>query len=394
MNTNFVFTSESFTPGHPDKLCDMVSDAIVGRLLQRDPLSSVIAECAIATGIVFVAARIASDAGIDIPNTVRDVIRHAGYDRDGFNVSDCTVMTSIAQLPLSDRPQRDERELNDDELERVRAADHATVFGYACDHTSAMMPLPIYLAHQLARRLFEARAELPYLASDGKTQVGVEFRRRRPHRIYSVSIVASQKERDQPELNSLRADLLAEVIRPVMAEEDVAVDKETHFFINPAGPVIGGGPALHSGMTGRKTASDTYGDFSRCSASALSGKDPLRIDRVGSYAARYAAKHVVAAGLARECEVQLSYCIGLAAPVSVQVQTFGTGRAAEAEIAARLRRVFDFRLGAIIRQFGLRTLPQRDENGFYQNLATYGQVGRPDLTLPWDQTDRLEALRS
>lgn len=393
MNTNFVFTSESFTPGHPDKLCDMVSDAIVGRLLQRDPLSSVIAECAIATGIVFVAARIASDAGIDIPNTARDVIRHAGYDRNGFNVSDCTVMTSIAQLPLSERPRGDERELNEDEIDNIRAGDHATVFGYACDHTPAMLPLPIYLAHKLARRLFDAREALPYLACDGKTQVGIEFRKRQPHRIYSISLVASQKERDQPELDRLRADLLSEVVRPVLAEEEIHSDDETLFFINPAGPVIGGGPALHSGMTGRKTASDTYGEYSRCSSSALSGKDPLRIDRVGSYAARYAAKNVVAARLARECEVQLSYCIGLAAPVSVQVQTFGSGRLPDAEIAARLRRVFDFRLGAIVRQLHLRSLAQRDEDGFYQHLAVYGHVGRTDLTLPWDLPDRAEALQ-
>lgn len=393
MSPTSVFTSEAFTRGHPDKLCDGVSDAIVGRLLKRDPLSQVIAECAISTGIVFVAARIASRAGLDIPYTARDVIRRGGYDRHGFNVSDCTVMTSIAQLSDTQRAPCDEREMDDRQLDAIRVTDNATVFGYACDHAPMMMPLPIWLANNLARRLFDARAELPYLAADGKTQVGVEFRERRPHRIHSISIVASQQEEGFPTTETLRDDLVRQVVQPVVAEERIQPDERTHFFINPFGPVVGGGPALHSGMTGRKTASDTYGEFSRCSASALSGKDPTRVDRVGSYVARYAAKNVVAAGLAHECEVQLSYCIGLPGPVSVHVETFGSGRIPDERIAGRLSEVFDFRLGAIIRTLDLRSLAQRDEEGFYERLASYGHVGRPDLELPWERLDRVEALR-
>lgn len=393
MKSQFMFTSESVTEGHPDKLCDQISDAIMGRYLRQDRMASVIAECAISTGIVFVAARVASDANIDIPATARDVISRAGYDHNGFDVRNCTVMTSVTDLPLGVRRAAEE-ELPDDELDRIVVQDQATVFGYACDHTASLMPLPIWLSHKLARRISDVRrrATLRYLAPDAKTQVGVEFQDRRPARIHSISIVASQQHAGSPTERQLRDDLVECVIRPTFDEEEINVDDQTRLFINPAGPVIGGGPSTHSGMTGRKTAVDTYGEYSRCSASALSGKDPSRIDRVGAYAARHAAKNVVAAGLAHECEVQLSYTIGLAGPVSVQVETYNSSRYSDAEIADRLTRTFDFRLAAIIRRFRLRDLPQDAKDGFYPKLSAFGHVGRTDVDLPWEQTDATERI--
>ncbi len=396
MKTEFMFTSESVTEGHPDKLCDQISDAIVGRLLRRDPTASVIAECAIATGIVFIAARVGSTAGIDIPNTAREVILRAGYDQDGFDVRNCTVMTSLTELPPSPRGWKSEEDLDDDEIERIPVSDQVTVFGYACDHTPTFLPVPIWLAHALARRLSEVRRQeiLPYLAPDAKTQVGVEFQGQRPARVHSLSMVVSQRGSRAPTIERLREELLEHVVRPTFDSESVRPDGQSRIFINPAGPVTSGGPSVHSGLTGRKTAVDTYGEFSRYCGSALSGKDPTRIDRVGPYAARYAAKNVVAAGLARECEIQLSYTIGLAGPVSVQVETFGTSRLSDSEIAARVIRHFDFRLAGIIRQFRLRQLAARDDEGFYQKLATFGHVGRSDLDLPWERTDRVDELRS
>jgi S-adenosylmethionine synthetase len=256
------------------------------------------------------------------------------------------------------------------------------------------MPMPIWLSHKLARRISEVRCDevLPYLAPDAKTQVGVEFRDRQPVRIHSISIVASQQHSGSPGEEQLRDDLIDAVISHVFEDEQVNVDERTRLFINPAGPVVGGGPSMHSGMTGRKTAVDTYGEYSRCSASALSGKDPTRIDRVGAYAARYAAKNVVAAGLARECEVQLSYTIGLAAPVSVQVETHGRSQLSDAEIADRITEAIDFRLANIIRKFQLRDLPQADDIGFYPRLSAFGHVGRTDVDLPWERTDAVELI--
>jgi S-adenosylmethionine synthetase len=393
MRADFMFTSESVTDGHPDKLCDQISDAILGRYLRQDRMASVIAECAISTGIVFVAARVASTANIDIPTTARNVILRAGYGHNGFDVRNCTVMTSVTDLPPA-LTREAEDELAEEDLDRILVQDQATVFGYACDHSENLMPLPIWLSHKLARRISNVRrrAELPYLAPDAKTQVGVEYHGHEPTRVHSISIVASQHEADSPTPQQLRDDVVEQIILPSFEDEAVNIDRQTKLFINPAGPVVGGGPALHSGMTGRKTAVDTYGEYSRCSSSALSGKDPSRIDRVGAYAARHAAKNVVAAGLAHQCEVQLSYTIGLAGPVSVQVETYGSGRVSDAEIADRLTRTCDFRIADIIRRFELRDLPQHDEEGFYPHLAAFGHVGRTDLQLPWERLDAAEAL--
>ena len=395
MKQDFMFTSESVTDGHPDKLCDQVSDALVDRFLQQDPFSRVIAECAVSTGILFIAARFASSASIDIPEVARQVIRQIGYEQADFNAKDCTVMTSLSELPSLPHPHIDEREMSEEELESVTAKNQANVFGFACNQSAAFMPLPISLSHKLARRLTAARfqKQIPYLAPDGKTQVGVEYREGRPYRIHSITIVATQEKTAMRGVGPLRDDLNAHVIEPVFAAETLRPDSRTHIFINPEGLVADGGPSLHSGLTGRKNAVDTYGEYSRHSESALSGKDPSRIDRVGAYAARYAAKNVIAAGLAQACEVHLAYSIGISRPVSVQVDTFGTGSIPDTEITARILDQFDFRPAGIIRAFNLRYQPQLFRGVFYRRLAVYGQVGRMDIGLPWESTDKAALLR-
>lgn len=393
MRTQYVFTSESVTEGHPDKLCDQISDAIVDHFLQQDPLSRVTTECAVTTGIVFIATHFASRASVDVPDIARSILRQAGYNNEGAKAEDTTVLARVAEFPNTDYHPVDERELSDDQLNRVTAKDQVTVFGYACRHTAAFLPLPIWLAHRLVRRLSAVRlaGTLPFLGPDGKSQVGVEFHNRIPRRIHSLTLLASQQERQQPPPNQMNEALLEQVIKPVFQEEAIGLDEATRIFINPNGPFTGG-PAAHAGLTGRKTAVDTYGEYCRHSGAALSGKDPLRIDRVGAYAARLAAKNVVAAGLAEECEVQLSYTIGIAAPVTVNVETFGSGRISDDDIAGRLSRVFDFRLGAIVRDFQLRFLPSQIKGGFYRKLAAYGHVGRMDIGLPWEATDRAPQL--
>lgn len=395
MKQDFMFTSESVTDGHPDKLCDQVSDALIDRFLQQDPFSRVVAECAVSKGILFIAARFASTASIDIPDVARQVIGQIGYEHADFNARDCTVMTSLVELPPPSASQLDERELGEEEVEAITAKNQANVFGFACNQSAAMMPLPIWLAHKLARRLAAVRLQkqLPYLAPDGKTQVGVEFRGGKPHRIHSITLVASQQNAALPGFGPLRDDIYEHVIEPAFFNEELRPDSHTHVFINPDGPLVNGGPALHSGLTGRKNAIDTYGEYSRHSESALSGKDPSRIDRVGAYAARHAAKNVVAAGLAQACEVHLAYSIGRARPVSVQVESFGTGSIPDEQIARRILAHFDFRPAGIIREFNLRYLPQLFRGGFYRRLAVYGQVGRMDVGLPWEATDKVALLR-
>jgi len=395
MKADFVLTSESVTQGHPDKLCDQISDAIVDRFLEHDPLSRIRAECAIATGVVFIAARFASTAQVDIPDVARRVIRQVGYEQGEFDATRCTIMTSLSEHPLNPLRRQDERHFTDDQIEALTVDNQATAFGFACTQTMALMPLPIWLAHRLARRLAEVRQDraLVYLSPDGKTQVGVEYRDRKPHRIHSIALMASQREAGRPRPEELRRDLIESVITPVFAEEAVRPDAHTRIFVNPEGTLVGGGPAVHAGLTGRKNAVDTYGEYSRNSGDALSGKDPLRIDRVGAYAARHAAKNIVAAGLASECEVQLSYSIGLSRPVSIQVETFGTGTVDDATLAHRLEHRFDFRLGGIVRRFDLRRLPAARQGIFYRPLAAYGQVGSVDLDLPWEYVDDADSLR-
>ncbi len=394
MSDDFIFTSESVTTGHPDKLCDQVSDAIVDHFLSQDPNAGINAECAMASGVLFISAHYASRGGLAIPDVARSVIRSVGYPREVFDADACTIMTSFMDHTEEQYHELNLSALDDDALGRITAKDQVTVFGYACDQTEALMPLPVAIAHALVRRLDDPdlNAELPYLLPDAKVQVGVEYRGGRPVRVHSVALETSQREDHGPGADRLQSDLIHGVITPVLAEQSVAPDADTHYFINPEGPVIGGGPAVHSGLTGRKTGIDTYGEYARHSGAALSGKDPMRIDRVGAYVARYAAKNAVAAGLAGECEVQLSYSIGSAGPVSLRVRTFGTASIEDDEIADRLRATFDFRIGAIVRDLRLRHLSAEHPEGFYRRLAAYGHMGRTDLDVPWERTDRASQL--
>ncbi len=397
MKEDFMFTSESVTEGHPDKLCDQISDAILDRFLQQDPHSRVIAECAVSTAIIFIAARFDSEARLDFPNIARQVIQQIGYDQQTFNAQTCSVLTSLKVIPHDESYAFDEKKMSDEEMDRITVKNQVTVFGFACNQTPSLMPLPIWLAHKLARRLTAVRLQklLPYLAPDGKTQVGVEYRKGQPFRLHSITVIGSQKlppDKGGPDCPKFIDDIRETVIFPVFQDEEIKPDEKTRIFVNPDGLFPVGGPAIHSGLTGRKNAIDTYGEFSRHSGAALSGKDPTRIDRVGAYAARYAAKNIIAAGLAKECEVQLSYSIGLARPVSIYVETFGTGNISNERIAARVKRLFDFRLAGIIKQFNLRYQPSIVKGGFYRKLAAYGHVGRMDIGLPWELTDKAHLL--
>ncbi|NBC47636.1 MAG: methionine adenosyltransferase [Gammaproteobacteria bacterium] len=395
MSDDFIFTSESVTAGHPDKLCDQVSDAIVDHVLTQDPNAGINAECAVSSGVLFISAHYATEAGIAITDIARDLIREIGYPRDVFDADACAIMTSFMDHTDRDYRRLDLDAMDDETLGRITVKDQATVFGYACDQTEHLMPLPVTLAHRIAKALDGDKLKwaLPYLLPDAKTQVGIEYADGVPKRLHSIALETSQHDSDSPQLKQLQTDLMEQVLEPELADAPIQPDGDTLFFVNPDGPVIGGGPAVHSGLTGRKTGIDTYGEYARHSGAALSGKDPLRVDRVGAYAARWAAKNVVAAGLAGECEVQLSYSIGAAAPVSVRARTYGSGKIDDAEIARRLMRVFDFRVGAIVRDLRLRHLPSERKHGFYRRLACCGHMGRVDLEAPWETLDRVEALR-
>ena len=398
MKKDFMFTSESVTEGHPDKLCDLISDAIVDHVLQQDPYAQIISECAVATAIIFIAARFATPVRVDFGQVARQMIGQIGYDQKAFNAKTCSIITSLREISSADRRNIDEQSLSEDEIDLITARNQVTVFGFACNQTSAFMPLPIWLAHKLARKLTSVRLQktLSDLAPDGKTQVGVEYCGGKPCRIHSITVIASQNkspEKGGPDARQLYDDVMESIIRPVFQDEEIRPDDRTRIFVNPDGPFIHGGPSIHSGLTGRKNAIDTYGEYSRHSGAALCGKDPSRIDRVGAYVARYAAKNVVAAGLAASCEVQLSYTIGIARPVSIQVETFGTGTIPDLKISELLERYFDFRPAGIIRQFNLRRLPSQIKGGFYRRLAAYGHVGRMDIGLPWEMTDKAALLK-
>ena len=359
-----------------------MSDVLVSAFLVQDPGSTIAAECAVSTGIVFVSVKATSDAAVDVPNAVRTELRRIGYDFGQFDAKTCTVMSSLMQTPDGER-----RQLEDSFVAR----EQVTVFGYACDHTPELMPAPIMLAHRLVRTYdVVRRRDVPYLCPDAKVQVGVLFDEHGPRRIHSVTALVSQRD-DSVSVPRLRDEVIAEVIEPSFRDAELGLDAETRIAVNPEGPIIEGGPALHAGLTGRKNGVDSYGEFSRQSGAALSGKDPTRIDRIGAYAARWAAKNVVAGGLARRCEVQLSYSVGLAEPVSVRVETFGTGAEPDERLLERIRRTFDFRPAAILEAFDLRALFARPD-GPCRKLGAYGHVGRVDLDLPWEATNRVDAL--
>lgn len=392
MITDFVFTSQSVTEGHPDRLCDTISDAIVDAFLRQDPASGVTAECALSKNVLFLAARFASDAVVDIPEIARAAIKDVGYWPSDFDATECTVVTSHIDQAKTVR-DIDFSTVDDERIDHIGVSHQTTVFGFACKHNPELMPLPIGLANRLARQLAKVRRcrDIAYLSPDCTSQVGVEFKNDAPSRVDSIALIVGCDDTGVPSsLAEIEDDLRGHVIEPVFEHAPIKPDNATRIVINPEGPFMRSGPATHSGMTGRKTDSDSYGSFARHGGAALSGKGPSRIDRVGAYAARYAAKNIVAAGLAEQCEVQLSYSIGFAGPVSVYLTTKGTGAIDDGEIRKRLLRHFDFRLGAIIRDFRLQALPQQNGGMFYRKLPANGHFGADDL--PWEKTDKAELL--
>ena len=388
MTSNFIFTSESVTRGHPDKICDQVSDAIVDHCLKQDPDARIVAECAVSSGVMFISTHYASSAAsIDVSEIARRTVSEIGYPKEIFDANDCTILSSIMDHSETDYTPLDLDAMSDKEIDKITARQQTSVFGYACDHTEDLLPYPIWLAHRLAYRMdvVQAVKKLPYLLPDAEIQVGFKFEDGQPARIHSITLVATQSENSEADIEGLRKDMIDKVIKPVLKKERIKSDEDTIIHINPGGIRKGGGPSVHSGLTGRKTGIDTYGGYARSSGAALSGKDPMRIDRVGSYIARYAAKNVVAAGLAGECEVQLSYSIGSADPVSIRIRTFGSSELDDEVIADRLKQVIDFRPGGIVRDLGLKKLSAQF-GGFYRKLAVYGHMGRRELEVPWEST--------
>ena len=387
LNKQF-FTSESVTEGHPDKICDQISDAVLDAILAQDPDARVACETCCTTGMVMIMGEISTSCYVDIPSIARNVSLGVGYDRAkyGFDGTTCSVLTSIDEQSKDIALGVDHSlETKEGGEENNGAGDQGMMFGYACDETPEYMPMPISLAHRLARRLTEVRKDgtLDYLRPDGKTQVTVEYENDRPKRV--DTIVISTQHSDTVSLDTIREDLKKHVI-DVIVDADM-MDAETKVYINPTGRFVIGGPQGDSGLTGRKIIVDTYGGMARHGGGAFSGKDPTKVDRSAAYAARYVAKNIVAAGLARKCEIQLAYAIGVAQPVSVLADTFGTGVLPDEEIAEIVRKEFDLRPTAIIRTLELR-------KPIYRNLAAYGHFGRDDLQVKWESTEPAERLKA
>lgn len=387
-----LFTSESVTEGHPDKICDQISDSILDEILKHDPNARVAAETTVTTGLVLVAGEITTSTYVDIPKIVRETINGIGYNRAkyGFDAETCAVLTSIDEqspdiaMGVDQALEAREGKMSDEEIEAIGAGDQGLMFGFACNETPELMPLPISLAHKLSRQLAEVRKDetLPYLRPDGKTQVTVEYDENdKPARI--DAIVISTQHNPEITLEQIQHDIKEFVISPIVTKE--LIDDKTKYFINPTGRFVIGGPQGDAGLTGRKIIVDTYGGYARHGGGAFSGKDPTKVDRSAAYAARYVAKNIVAAGLAEKCEVQLAYAIGVAQPVSIAVDTFGTGKVSEEKLVEVVRNNFDLRPAGIIKMLDLR-------RPIYKQTAAYGHFGRVDLDVPWERTDKAESL--
>ena len=411
---NFLFTSESVTEGHHDKVCDQISDAILDEFLTKYPQSRVAAETTVTTGMALVCGEITSDCYVDIPSVVRRKNKNIGYigsHGGGFDADTCAVLTSIDEqscdiaggVNKAFESRNDNADTSTSETENIGAGDQGIMFGYACNETPELMPLPISLAHKLAYRLAQVRKQgiLPYLRPDGKSQVTVEYVDGKPHSINTV-LISTQHD---PEINGIsdnhkvqeiiKNDVKKYVIDYVFENESpIGLSNDTKILVNPSGRFVVGGPQGDAGLTGRKIIVDTYGGYSRHGGGAFSGKDPTKVDRSAAYAARYVAKNIVAAGLADKCEIELAYAIGVAEPVSIMVDTFGTGKISDDKISELVSKNFDLRPAAIISQFDLRGLPAKNGGKFYQLLAAYGHMGRSDIHVPWEQTDKVDTLKT